>query len=62
MRAALAYSPEHGAFFGVSASYGSVWRIDAQLTRAEKVPFSMAVRGRGCPVVPLQIAQLSMDQ
>jgi len=59
---ALVYSPEHGAFFGVSAPHGSVWRIDAQLTRAQKVPLSLPRRNRPCPEVPVQIRQLSLKQ
>jgi len=59
---ALVYSPEHGAFFAVSAPHGSVWRIDAQLTRAQKVPFSLPRRNRPCPEVPVQTSQLSLDQ
>jgi hypothetical protein len=33
----LWYSREHNAYFGVSAFYGSVWRIDPLLGRAQKV-------------------------
>lgn len=33
----LVFSPQHGAFFALSDTYGSLWRIDAQLTRATKV-------------------------
>ena len=32
----LAYSSEHGAFFAVSELHGSLWRIDSDLTRAQK--------------------------
>jgi hypothetical protein len=35
----LVYSPAHAAFFAVS-ELGSVWRIDRDLTRAEKVALS----------------------
>ena len=34
---ALVYSVEHAAFFGLSETYGTLWKIDAALTRAEKV-------------------------
>ena len=33
----LAYSAQHGAFFAVSYLHGSLWRIDTQLQRAEKL-------------------------
>ena len=36
----LAYSPEQDAYFAVSGSHGTLWKIDAQLTRAEKVALS----------------------
>ncbi|MEK6243100.1 MAG: hypothetical protein AABM33_01250 [Pseudomonadota bacterium] len=36
----LAYSAEQGAFFGVSCSQGSLWRIDPLLGRARKIPLS----------------------
>jgi hypothetical protein len=35
--AKLEYSAEQNAYFGVSSFYGSVWRIDPQLGRAQKV-------------------------
>jgi hypothetical protein len=34
---ALAYSPEYGAYFAVSAAHRSVWRIDAGLTTGRKL-------------------------
>lgn len=40
----LVYSSEHGAFFGVSDVYGSLWNIDAQLKTAEKIALSMPIR------------------
>jgi hypothetical protein len=33
----LAYSSEQGAFIAVSGTQGSLWRIDARLTRAERI-------------------------
>ena len=42
---ALAYSPRHGAFFATSAVYGSLWRIDPLLRRAQKIALSEAVIG-----------------
>ena len=36
----LAYSAEQDAYFAVSGSLGTLWKIDAQLTRAEKVALS----------------------
>ena len=36
----LAYSAEHGVFFAVSCSHGSLWRIDPLLRRAQKIPLS----------------------
>ena len=39
----LVYSERHGAFFGASYHHGSLWRIDARLERAQKVPLSEAI-------------------
>ena len=36
----LVYLPEQSAFFAVSSVHGSLWRIDAQLTRGQKVQLS----------------------
>lgn len=36
----LAYAPDQGAFFAVSATYGTLWRIDPLLRRAQKIPVS----------------------
>lgn len=33
----LVYSPKHAAFFAVSHAHGSLWRIDTQLKRAQKI-------------------------
>ena len=33
----LAYSSEQGAFIGVSSTHGSLWKIDGELTRAERI-------------------------
>jgi hypothetical protein len=40
----LAYSSEHGAFFAVSELHGSLWRIDPDLTRAQKVAVRTPLR------------------
>ena len=37
---ALMYSSQQGAYFAVSATHGSLWRIDAQLRRAQSIPLS----------------------
>lgn len=47
----LAYSAEHDAYFAVSGSHGTLWKIDAQLTRAEKVALSSPIYN-ACRVVP----------
>ena len=36
----LAYASDQGVFFAVSATYGSLWRIDPLLRRAQKIPVS----------------------
>jgi hypothetical protein len=33
----LTYSSEHDAYFAVSGAHGTLWKIDAQLSRGEKV-------------------------
>src|SRR5438105_6837883 len=40
----LAYAADQGAFFAVSATYGSLWRIDPMLRRAQKIPVSAPLR------------------
>jgi hypothetical protein len=40
----LAYAREPGVFFAVSATHGSLWRIDPLLRRAQKIPVSTALR------------------
>lgn len=42
---ALVYSERDGAYFGVSALHGSLWRIDPLLRRAQKIALSEPVRG-----------------
>ena len=59
---ALVYSPEHGAYFGVSHAHGSLWKIDAQLKRAQKIALPTLLRDRPCSDVPLQTSQLFLDQ
>jgi len=39
----LVFSPQHGAFFAASDAHGSLWRIDPQLTRAQKIPLSAPI-------------------
>ena len=39
----LTYAPDQGVFFGVSATYGSLWRIDPLLRRAQKIQSSAAL-------------------
>ncbi len=47
---ALVYSPQEGAYFGVSQAHRSVWRISRDLTRAEKMaPRSLASSMMGDP-------------
>jgi hypothetical protein len=36
----LTYSPEHDAYFAVSGAHGTLWKIDAQLARGEKLALS----------------------
>jgi len=40
----LAYAPDQGVFFAVSAVYGTLWRIDPLLRRAQKIPVSTPLR------------------
>ena len=39
----LAYSPEHSMYFAVSPGQGTLWRVDRELTRAQKIPLSAPV-------------------
>ena len=39
----LVFSPQHGAYFAVSDVQGSLWRIDAQLKTAQKMPLSASI-------------------
>jgi hypothetical protein len=36
----LTYSSEHDAYFAVSGAHGTLWKIDAQLARGEKLALS----------------------
>ncbi|HJY76081.1 MAG TPA: hypothetical protein VKE95_05580 [Burkholderiales bacterium] len=47
----LTYSAEHDAYFAVSGNLGTLWKIDAQLTRAEKVALSGPIYN-ACRVAP----------
>ena len=40
----LAYASDQGVFFAVSATYGSLWRIDPLLRRAQKISVSLPLR------------------
>ena len=40
----LTYAPDQGVFFGVSATYGSLWRIDPLLRRAQKIQSSAPIK------------------
>jgi hypothetical protein len=60
---ALVYSAEHEAFFAVSDTHGSLWKIDAQLQRAEKIALSVPVRdacriAMGARVAPLDSGRM----
>jgi hypothetical protein len=41
----LVYSAEHDAYFAVSAVHGSLWRIDPQLRKAQKVALAESLPG-----------------
>ena len=43
----LTYAADQGVFFAVSATHGSLWRIDPLLRRAQKIPTSDVLRN-GC--------------
>lgn len=45
----LTYSAEHDAYFAVSAAHGSLWKIDSELKRGEKIALSTPIR-RACRV------------
>jgi hypothetical protein len=36
----LTYSPEHDAYFAVSGAHGTLWKIDPELKRGEKIALS----------------------
>lgn len=48
----LVYSAEHAAYFAVSEPHGSLWKIDAQLSYAQKVPLSQPISGACGLTVP----------
>jgi hypothetical protein len=39
----LVYSPQHAAYFAFSRAHGTLWRIDTQLKRGQKIPLSQPV-------------------
>jgi hypothetical protein len=51
----LVYSPEQGAYFAVSGMHGSLWRIDARLGTARKVPLSAPLPGACGVTIPRQV-------
>ena len=40
----LTYARDQGVFYGVSATYGTLWRIDPLLRRAQQIPVSTPLR------------------
>ena len=40
----LAFAADQGVFFAVSGTYGTLWRIDPLLRRAQQIPISTPVR------------------
>ncbi len=44
----LLYSPKHAAYFAVSQAHGSLWRIDTQLQRAQKIGFTLSKEDSTC--------------
>jgi len=52
----LAYSAEQGAFFAIGTVPDSVWRIDPDLRRAQKIALSEPIRPR-CGAAPRVVAQ-----
>ncbi len=42
----LVYSSEHGAFFAISDTHGSLWRIDPLFKTAQKIPLSAPIASR----------------
>jgi len=55
---ALAYSAQQGAYFAVSSSHGSLWRIDPLFTRAQSIPLSAPLpRACGLAIPPREPAQ-----
>ena len=49
---ALAYSAQQQAYFAVSPSHGSLWRIDPQLGRAQRIPLSTSLPSACALTVP----------
>jgi hypothetical protein len=56
----LTYSPEHEAYFAVSGAHGTLWKIDAQLGRGEKIALSIPIHS-ACRVAmsPRVVSQAS---
>jgi len=62
----LVYSSQHAAYFAVSHAHGTLWRIDTQLKRGQKIPLSqpvssacgLAIRARIVPQKTIRLASL----
>jgi hypothetical protein len=54
---ALVYSPTHQAFFAVSDLHGSLWRIDPQFRKAEKIMLSAPIPETCGLTLQLRVAQ-----
>jgi len=46
----LVYSPRHAAYFAVSAAHGTLWRIDTQLQRAQKLGSTFSKEDLPCAI------------
>ena len=44
----LVYSPKHAAYFAISHAHGTLWRIDTQLKRAQKIAFTLSKEDLTC--------------
>ncbi|MGH2361937.1 MAG: hypothetical protein ACRDGM_15535 [bacterium] len=59
---ALAYSARHEAFIAASYAHGSLWKIDALLKRAEKIPLSAPIPGACGITVRSRSSQQALGQ
>src|SRR5688572_6322902 len=53
----LVYSPQHAAYFAVSHAHGTLWRIDTQLKRGQKIPLSQPVSNACGLAIRAQVVQ-----